>query len=236
MNPFHDFMKTPAFHPGGVIFDVDGVLVDSYDAHLKSWRIVAADDGVRFTEEDFATTFGQTSREIIRRFWPPAGLSDERIRAIDERKERLFREIVAADFPAMPGAREVIDRLRTRGFRIALGSSGPAPNVRLAVDRLHLAELVDAVVTGDDVKRGKPDPEVFLFAASMIGLDAARCVVIEDAPAGVQAARAAGMPVICLLSRGHRREHYAATMPTRFINELRKVDTDLVREVAATRD
>src|SRR4249919_3214852 len=126
-----------------VIFDVDGVLVDSYAAHFRSWRDVLLENGRDLTEEDFARTFGRTSREIIAKFWGD-GLDDALVRAIDDRKEALYREIVGRSFPAMDGATALIDALRAAGFRLAVGSSAPPENVELSLERLGRREAFDA--------------------------------------------------------------------------------------------
>jgi len=214
-----------------VIFDMDGVLVDTYHAHYRSWRAVAEAEGFPFSEEDFARTFGRTSREIIAQCWGAKGrrkgtvpfslrdnwgsptvarsLSDEEIAALDDRKEAVFREILAEDFPAMPGVHELLEGLHGAGFKLAVGSSGPPENVALVVERLPGGSLFSATVDGMDVTRGKPDPQVFLIAAERLGVPPDRCAVVEDAPAGVQAAHAAGMAAVALLSTGRTRESLA---------------------------
>src|SRR5262245_16268208 len=108
----------------GVIFDVDGVLIDSYLPHQRSWTGVAREHGLIMTPEQFVATFGRTSREIIAQFWGE-GLDDGAVRAIDDRKEALYREIIRKDFPAMDGAVELVRALEGAGFRLAVGSSGP---------------------------------------------------------------------------------------------------------------
>jgi beta-phosphoglucomutase len=214
-------MTNSPLEPHAVIFDVDGVLVDSYDAHLRSWQAVARDDGVSFSEGDFVVTFGRTSREIIERVW---AITDRgRIRAIDDRKEALYRDLVAQSFPVMDGAVELIDALASAGFRLAMGSSGPPENLQVALDGLNRRNRFTAVVSGRDVTRGKPAPEVFLLAAKRIGVPPARCVVIEDAPAGVQAAHAAGIRCVALLSRGRQRSDFDELRPERIINSLREL-------------
>jgi len=191
-----------------VIFDVDGVLVDSYNAHLESWVRIARENGVEFTEDDFARTFGRTSRDIIREYWP--GEPDERrIRDIDDRKEALYREIIADSFPAMDGAADLIRALHDAGVAIAAGSSGPPENVDLAVSKLGVGEVVQARVTGRDVTHGKPHPDVFLVAAKRLGVEPMRCVVVEDAAAGVEAAHRAGMRCVGLVSTGRTRDELA---------------------------
>ena len=194
----------------GVIFDMDGVLVDSYRAHFASWNVMLAEHGRAVTEAEFVTTFGRTSREIIAALWPDGRLSDGQIAALDARKEEAFREILAREFPAMPGAAGLLRSLDVDGFALAIGSSGPPENVELVLDRLGLRRLFRAVVTGMDVTRGKPDPQVFLLAAQRLGIPAARCVVVEDAPPGIAAARAAGMASVGLASTGRTREMLAA--------------------------
>lgn len=188
------------------IFDMDGVLVDTYRAHYESWLEMARPYGFSFTEGQFAETFGRTSREIIAHFWGEGRLSDDEVAAMDEQKEAAFRRIIEREFPAMPGAEALIEALHADGIRLAVGSSGPPENVALVLGRLHARERFDATVTGRDVTRGKPDPQVFLIAAERLGIGPARCVVIEDAPAGVAAARAAGMASVGLVSTGRRRE------------------------------
>lgn len=188
-----------------IIFDVDGVLVDSYRAHLESWQMLAREAGVTFTEEDFARTFGRTSRDILLECFD-AKLDDAALRALDDRKEALYREIVADDFPAMPGAAELIRALDHDGWSIAAGSSGPPENVELCLAQLGVRAAFDAVITGRDVTRGKPDPQVFQLAAQRMNAPAHRCIVVEDAPAGLEAARRAGMHRVGFVSTGRTEQ------------------------------
>mgnify|MGYP000574966893 CR=1 FL=1 len=193
-----------------VIFDMDGVLIDSYHAHFESWRIVAAEEGIDFSRDVFDRTFGRTSREIIQDVWGHRAATPERVASLDARKEAAYREIISRDFPAMPAVGELIDALASAGFKLAIGSSGPPENVALVLSRLQRERLFSAVVSGADVVRGKPDPAIFLLAAQRMGAAPERCAVIEDAPLGIAAARAAGMAAIGLASTGRRREQLAA--------------------------
>ena len=212
-----------------VIFDMDGVLIDSYRAHYESWRLLAAENGREITEQQFAAGFGRTSREIIAEQWSDLDLDAEQIARLDARKEEIFRKLIERDFPAMPGAADLIRALKKSGFLLAVGSSGPPENVKLVLEKLQVEELVDAVVTGAEVTRGKPDPEVFLLAAAQLGVQPARCVVIEDAPAGVEAAHAAGMPCIALVSTGRRHEELAAA--ERVVTSLRELTPETIAEL-----
>jgi beta-phosphoglucomutase len=181
----------------GVIFDLDGVLVDSYRAHLESWQSLAREYGITMTEAQFVSLFGRTSPDIINELWEDH-LSPDQVPAMAERKEALYREILHRDFPAMDGARELIDQLVEKNFLLGVGSSGPPQNVELSLEKLGRRKHFSAVITGKDVTRGKPDPQVFLTAAQRMDLAASQCAVIEDAPAGISAARAAGMTSIAL--------------------------------------
>jgi beta-phosphoglucomutase len=196
-------------NPFAAIFDMDGVLVDTYHAHYESWLMMAKREGLHFTEAEFGATFGRTSREIIAHFWGAGRFSDAEIAALDAEKEAAFREIIAQNFPAMPGAKELLVALHDSGFKLAVGSSGPPENVAMVIEKLGAGRLFDAIVTGMDVTRGKPDPQVFLLAAERLGVPPPRCVVVEDARPGIQAAHAAGMKAIGLVSTGRTCEELA---------------------------
>ena len=192
-----------------VIFDLDGTLVDSYDAHYEAWRAISATHGVAVTVDDYYSHFGRRNEDLLRECWMRAGkgeLTADEIHALDHEKEAAYRALVAHRFPIMDGARELVASLRADGFRTAVGSSGPPANVALAIQGLALENAFDAVVTGRDVRRSKPDPECFLLAAERISVPPERCVVFEDAPAGIAAAKAAGMRCIAITSKGHTVE------------------------------
>ena len=192
-----------------VIFDLDGTLVDSYDAHYEAWRAIRATHGVAVTVDDYYSHFGRRNEDLLRECWMRAGkgeLTADEIHALDHEKEAAYRALVAHRFPIMDGARELVASLRADGFRTAVGSSGPPANVALAIQGLALENAFDAVVTGRDVKRSKPDPECFLLAAERLSVPPERCVVFEDAPAGITAAKAAGMRCIAITSKGHTVE------------------------------
>ncbi len=213
--------------PLAVIFDVDGVLVDSYRAHLQSWLDEAGGRDLDLTEEQFAATFGRTSREIIRARWGRS-LGEAGVEAMARAKEARYRRIITEDFPAMPGAAALLERLGAAGFRLAVGSSGPPDNVELVLERLGVRPLVGAVVTGADVTRGKPDPEVFLLAAGRLGVEPARCAVVEDAPAGIQAARAGGMSAVAMLSTGRRESDFADAAADLVVRSLAELSPELL--------
>lgn len=209
-------------HRDFVVFDVDGVLVDSYAAHFRSW-LALADEGrsPRMTEDQFQATFGRTSRETIAALWPDQSWGPAQIAELDDRKEVLFREILRTEFRPIPGAAALIESLHDAGFQLAAGSSGPPDNVALVLDNLGCRDRFDVVVTGADVQRGKPDPEVFLACARGLDVEPSHCAVIEDAIVGVEAANRAGMYSIALVTNGRDLTPFAhARRVVRSLEEL----------------
>jgi len=181
----------------GVIFDLDGVLLDSYGMHFECWRSIAEEYSLRLTEKEFDSLFGRRGRDIARQIWGP-DFSEEQVVSIHKRKQAEYRESLNRHFPAMDGAAELIDALVEAGFSLAIGSSAPRENVEMSLRGLDRTRSFTAIVSGNEVTRGKPDPQVFQVAAQRIGLQPSQCAVIEDAPAGITAAVTGGMTAIAL--------------------------------------
>lgn len=215
--------------PLGVIFDVDGVLIDSYQAHYDAWVELGRERGYSITQEQFARSFGRTSREAIVEIFGLTHLSPDEVHELDQAKEARYRELLAGSFPELEGAGALIDALDAAGFRLAVGSSGPPPNVDLVVDHLGRRDKFRAIVTGRDVTRGKPDPQIFQIAAERMGVPPERCCVIEDAPAGIEAAHRAGMKCIAVTSTGRTAEEQSAAERT--VATLRELSPDQIREL-----
>jgi beta-phosphoglucomutase len=213
-----------------VIFDMDGVLVDSEGAHLKSWVELARRDGLDATPEQFSALFGRRSQDIARAVWG-AATSDERILELDAEKERIYREIVTGGIPLMPGCAAALQRLRDAGYTLAVGTSGPPENLQLVLDEGGIGPFFAAIVHGFDIKRGKPAPDCFLLAAERISTPPAQCVVIEDAPFGIQAGNAAGMPVIGFTGT-HPIDALRAAGAAVIIDHLDELTADLIASVS----
>ena len=213
----------------GVIFDMDGVLIDSYAAHLQTWQDCCRRHGRECTEEQFLAGFGRTSREVIRDTWenPP---DEAGIAAFDEEKEQMYRELIAVDFPHMPGAAQLIGALSMAGIPMAIGSSGPPKNVAVAIEQLQARGVIRTVITGADVERGKPHPDVFLKAAAGMGLSPERCVVLEDAPVGIEAALASGAKCLGIVSRGRTWDQLSRAHH-RVMDNLQGVSVQLLRQI-----
>lgn len=179
-----------------VLWDLDGTLVDSGEMHWWSWRDAMGAAGLPVTYEQFQQTFGQKNDRILRGWLGPQATAD-RITELAEAKESEYRRLVSVHgLQALPGAREWVARLRADGWRQAIASSAPRKNVDVMLAAIGLAEAFDTIVASEDVGKGKPDPEVFLTAAARLGATPDRAIVVEDAAAGVEAARRAGIKVI----------------------------------------
>lgn len=178
------------------LFDLDGVIVDSSQFHYESWVKLGEEVGFTMTPDFFRKTFGQRNDTIIKQLVPDA--TDEQIATWGERKEELYREVARGRLVPLPGAMELFQGLKALGFRSAIASSTPRINISFAVEQLKMEGLFDAFVGAEDVTRGKPDPEVFLTAAQKLGVPPERCVVFEDAVAGVIASKRGGMKCVAV--------------------------------------
>jgi beta-phosphoglucomutase len=182
--------------PRAVLWDLDGTLVDTAEQHLAAWQSILGPRGVALTRDDFLRTFGRQNVDVLRDMLGEAIAGDD-VRAIGAAKEADYRARVrAARLAPLPGVRAWLARLRAAGWRQAIASSAPHQNIRAILDGLGLHGAFDAIVGEEDVQRGKPDPQVFLVAAARLGVPPERAIVVEDAPAGVEAARRAGMRTI----------------------------------------
>jgi HAD superfamily hydrolase (TIGR01509 family) len=176
-----------------VLWDLDGTLVDSEDFHWQSWQHALGLDGVSVTFDQFRATFGQRNDRILRGWLGPDAPVD-RIERIADAKEAEYRRLADVHgLTPLPGAREWLERLRAEGWRQAIASSAPRQNVDVMLRALHLESFFDTIVSSEDVTRGKPDPQVFLTAAKRLDAAPSQSVVVEDAAAGIEAARRAGM-------------------------------------------
>ena len=186
----------------GVIWDMDGTLVDTADLHFAAWSIVARELDYPFTKADFAATFGRRNPEIIQHLFQKP-FSETEMAELADRKESLYREAARAGITLLPGVRPLLEALGRNGIRQAIGSSAPRANLELILELTDTRHFFDAVVSMEDTTQGKPDPQVFLVAAAKLGVPPHRCTVIEDAVAGVQAAKAGGMTCIGVTTGGH---------------------------------
>ncbi|MBV8821866.1 MAG: HAD family phosphatase [Ktedonobacteraceae bacterium] len=185
-----------ANHIQAVIWDLDGVIIDSGDEHRQAWQRLAREEGVPLSDAQFWATFGQRNDAIIAQLWGP--LPQQQVQELADRKESYFREIIGRTVTALPGSLELMSALQAAGYKQGLGSSTPIANLNLISEVLGLDRYLSVLVSGETVPRGKPAPDLFLKVAEQLGVAPTHCLVIEDAVAGVQAAHAAGMRCIAV--------------------------------------
>jgi HAD superfamily hydrolase (TIGR01509 family) len=179
--------------PRAVLWDLDGTLVDSEDYHWRSWRDAMAAEGIDLSYDRFLASFGLRNDRILRG-WLGDSVDPARIQRIGDAKEAEYRRLAEREgLTPLPGAAEWTARLHADGWHQAIASSAPRLNVEVMLRVLHLDRYFDAIAAAEDVTIGKPDPQVFVRAAEHLGVPPSRCIVVEDAPAGIEAARAGGM-------------------------------------------
>lgn len=176
----------PAF---AVLWDLDGVLVDTSEYHYAAWRRLMRELGRDLSWEEFRATFGMRNAEILPRLLP--GIGREEMERLSDRKESYFRDLLPERIPLLPGAKRLVRELAAKGIPQAVASSTTRANLEAILPRLHLPLAV--YVAAEDVSDGKPSPEVFLRAAERLRMPPDHCIVVEDSVAGVEAARRAGM-------------------------------------------
>jgi len=184
----------------GIIFDLDGVVVDSHAAHLQAWKEFFESIEKEVSDEDLAFVIeGRRREEILRHFL--GELSQEQIGEYGARKEALFRGY-AREVKTVPGVLEFLDLSQEAGLQVALASSASRVRVKYMLKGLGLDSRFGVVVSGDDVSAGKPDPQAFRLAAAELGLSPDGLLVCEDAVCGVEAAKAAGMKCLAIAANG----------------------------------
>jgi beta-phosphoglucomutase len=185
---------------GGVIFDFDGVIVDSHPAHMQAWKAFLQARGKAVSEVELAfVREGAKREEILRHFL--GELTPEEVASYGAEKDRLF-QARAGELKLVPGFVEFLLKLDAIGLSSAVASSGSRGRVEQALELFNLRDRFRAVVTGNDVERGKPDPDLFLLAAQILQVDASQILVCEDAVAGVLAAKSAGMKCVGIAANG----------------------------------
>ena len=206
----------------GVIFDLDGVLVDTSAFHCRAWRDLAERHGYEFSGEFFRSTFGMQNYQILP-LLAGRDLSVDEIERLSKWKENRYRRLVDGKPVPCEGVEHLIEELKGNGFLLAIGTSTPRANLDLMLAHLNVGGSFDAFVTGEDVSRGKPSPDTFLAAAEKLGLEPKRCAVVEDAVQGVEAGRNAGMAVVAVTSTRSREDLKQADL---IVDRLAELDAD----------
>jgi beta-phosphoglucomutase len=206
-------------HNRGVIWDMDGVIADTAQAHFLSWQHVFKKEGIDFTHEDFQHMFGQRNDTIISTVLK-RDVSQEKIDKIASAKEIFFRNASSRDIKAFPGVIDLFKLLENQGISSAVASSAPVDNINMIMQALDIGQYIKAVASGREVKEGKPSPQIFLLAAEKLGIIPSSCIVIEDAVAGVQGAKRAGMGCIGVTNTHPAESLSEADLVVNSLNEV----------------
>jgi HAD superfamily hydrolase (TIGR01509 family) len=215
------------------IFDIDGTIIDSMPAHGSSWQAFLERHGVPYEGDAFLRrTAGRTAAELIRELLGP--LDDDEAGRLVHEKERLYRERFAQEFREIPGFRAFARAARSSGIRIGCATAGDADNIAFALGGLGMLSEFDALTGAHDVRRGKPAPDLFLLAAQRLRADPAACIVFEDAPLGIEAARRAGMHAVAITS-SEPAENLAGPHVLAALSDYRSIEPREVVALAAQR-
>lgn len=208
-----------------VIFDLDGVLVDTGEYHKQSWYDLAAIEGWEFSDEIFERTFGMQNAQIIPTLAGSDVKADEMNRLADW-KEQRYRDLIAGKLFLLDGVRDLLDDLNAHGYLLAVGTSTPRINLDFMLEHTQIRDRFDDFVTSEDVSNGKPAPDTFLKAAEKLDADPVCCVVVEDAVPGVEAGKAAGMVVLAVTTTRQRGDLEAADRVVDSLAEVGAADFD----------
>lgn len=208
----------------GAIFDMDGVLLDNLDFHLQAFKLFGEEQGRALTNNQIQAVFGRKNSDMLRALLEQE-LTEEEIERHESRKEELYRELIRPQLQerVVCGLLEFVRALRCGRFGIALATSGPLDNVEMVMEELGLKSDFDFIVTGDQVKQGKPHPEAFIRAAKGLNLTPSECVVFEDSFSGVEAALKAMCKCVALATT-HTEDELEAVSPHRIINSFREIE------------
>jgi beta-phosphoglucomutase len=210
-----------------VIWDLDGVIIDSAEEHRQAWHRLVREEGASFTDEQFWATFGQRNDAILPTIF--GSISAERLHELGERKEAYFRELIRKTAQPLPGSIELMSALHNEGYAQALGTSTPIANIDLISEVLGLKRFLSVFVSGETVPRGKPAPDIFLKAAELLHVPPIHCLVIEDAVAGIEAAHAGSMYAIAVAGNRDLPRLRAADL---MVKDLTEVTVERIRAMA----
>jgi beta-phosphoglucomutase family hydrolase len=208
-----------------VLWDMDGVIADTADFHYRAWVEIVRDMGITFKKEDFMQLFGQRHDTIIK-FILGDKLPRQEADALSDRKQALYRKLVARNIIPLPGAIELIKSLNRDNIKTAIASSAVPENVEVIIRGLGIENCFQAIAYGTEVAEGKPSPQIFQLAAKKLGVEAGNCVVIEDAIAGVTAAKRAGMKCVAVTNSHPGKSLEKADL---IVDTLEKVDIAVLR-------
>jgi beta-phosphoglucomutase family hydrolase len=211
-----------------VIFDMDGVICHTNPHHVKAFEVFFDNYKVPYSEEEFEEhMYGKHNGYIMSHFFKRSVVGDE-LKKLEDEKESIFREIYKDKVETIPNYLKFLNQLKSRNFKTAVATSAPRANLDLIIKALKIEDEMDSMMSSEDVKHHKPDPEVYLKSAERVGVAPSHCIVFEDSFSGVSAALNAGMKVVGVLST-HTKEQLP---PCNFyINDYSEINVEKVLEL-----
>ena len=213
-----------------ILFDMDGVLVNNLEVHREAFAEFFRRYGVERSFDELSRVFGKGNDDIMGELMPRDVVERVGIRELGYEKEAIYRELYAPTITPQEGLLDLLAECEKEGVRCAVGSSGYRANVDFVLDKCHIERYFEAAEAGDEVTRCKPDPEIYLTAAAKLGVAAEECVVFEDAEAGIESAKRAGMRVVALATT-FSRDFLAQTDADLIINDFRDISVADLRNL-----
>lgn len=218
--------------PFAVLFDMDGVLVDNTNFHINAWLQFSQRHGRPITKEQYLENInGRVSADAMAYMFGRTVSTDELVEFTEE-KEGIYRELYSQHLRPTTGLISFLDALKAENVRLAVGTSAPASNVLFTLDGLSIRSYFNAIVDSGMIRHGKPNPEIYLTAADRVGIDPARCVVFEDALAGIEAGMRAGMTVIALATT-HTHDELKNSGAALIVDDFTGLTVDAVRALVS---
>jgi beta-phosphoglucomutase len=208
----------------GLIFDMDGTLVDNMHFHHQAWKEFLLRQGIEFSDAEFHQKNVGTIREVIPKFMPHVQDPD-RIMELGMQKEAVYRELYGPHIRALPGLQDFLQEVYDAGIPIALATAADAKNINFTLEGLGIRHFFQAITGSEEVQRGKPSPDVFLISAQKIKADPGHCIAFEDTDPGIRSALSAGMKVIALETT-HRQQELETLPVLQFIPDYRSLNLE----------
>jgi len=209
--------------PQAIIFDLDGVLTDTSEYHYRAWKRLADDEGIPFTrEENDAHLRGIGRRESLMYIIRGRNVSEEQIQEMMDRKNRYYNDMIKSMTPndLVPGGRDLLQEIRDAGIKVAIASA--SKNCRTVLERLDILNYLDGIADGFSVINGKPAPDLFVYAAGTVRVPTPACLGVEDADAGIEAIKAAGMQALGIgpKERFHKADKVMPTLANAHLRDI----------------
>jgi HAD superfamily hydrolase (TIGR01509 family) len=208
----------------GMVFDMDGTLVDNMHFHHRAWKEFLSKHGIRISDEEFHRKNVGTIKEVIPKFMPHVQDPDL-IMELGMQKEAVYRTLYGPHIQPLAGLQSFLDQAYNAGIPIALASAADAKNIDFTLEGLGMAHYFKAITGSEEVEKGKPSPDVYLYSARKLQADPGHCIAFEDTPSGIRAALAAGMRVVALATT-HTREELSAYPLMKIINDYEGLTLD----------